>query len=44
MYNHPSPSPAASIAAALAERAEDVCRRYLPQGVCAAGRVGGEIG
>ena len=27
-----SPSPAAEIAAALASRAEDVCRRYLPQG------------
>ena len=30
MYNHPSP--AAVIAAALGARAEDVCRRYLPQG------------
>ena len=30
MYNHPSP--AASIATALAARAEDVCRRYLPHG------------
>ena len=30
MHNHPSP--AASIAAALAGRAEDVCRRYLPHG------------
>ena len=29
---HDHPSPAASIAAALAERAEDVCRRYLPHG------------
>ncbi len=28
MHNHPSP--AASIAAALAARAEEVCRRYLP--------------
>ena len=28
---HP-PSPAAAIAAALAARAEEVCRRYLPQG------------
>ena len=27
-----TPSPAAEIAAALASRAEDVCRRYLPQG------------
>ena len=27
-----SPSPAAEIAAALASRAEDVCRRYLPRG------------
>ena len=26
------PSPAAGIAAALAARAEDVCRRYLPNG------------
>ncbi|MDE0408931.1 MAG: toprim domain-containing protein, partial [Alphaproteobacteria bacterium] len=26
------PSPAAAIAAALADRAEDVCRRYLPNG------------
>ena len=30
MYNHPSP--AAAVAAALAARAEDVCRRYLPHG------------
>jgi len=30
MYNHPSP--AAAIAAALGQRAEDVCRRYLPHG------------
>ena len=30
MHHHPSP--AASIAAALAARAEDVCRRYLPHG------------
>ena len=30
MYSHPSP--AASIAAALAARAEDVCRCYLPHG------------
>ena len=30
MHNHPSP--AASIAAALAARAEDVCRQYLPHG------------
>ena len=30
MYNHPSP--AAAVAAALAERAEDVCQRYLPHG------------
>ncbi len=29
---HDHPSPAASIADALAERAEDVCRRYLPHG------------
>ena len=30
MHNHPSP--AASIASALAERAEEVCQRYLPHG------------
>ncbi len=30
MYNHPSP--AAAVAAALAARAEDVCRSYLPHG------------
>ena len=29
---HHDPSPAAAIAAALAARAEDVCRRYLPNG------------
>ncbi len=29
---HDHPSPAASVAAALAERAEDVCQRYLPHG------------
>ena len=29
---HRAPSPAAAIAAALAERAEEVCRRYLPNG------------
>ncbi|MCY3671543.1 MAG: DNA primase, partial [Alphaproteobacteria bacterium] len=29
---HHGPSPAAAIAAALAARAEDVCRRYLPNG------------
>ena len=29
---HPGPSPAAAIAAALAVRAEEVCRRYLPNG------------
>ena len=29
---HHVPSPAADIAAALAERAEEVCRRYLPNG------------
>ncbi len=29
---HHDPSPAAAIAAALAARAEEVCRRYLPQG------------
>ena len=29
---HDHPSPAASIAAALGARAEDVCRRYLPHG------------
>ena len=29
---HPGPSPAAAIAAALAARAEEVCRRYLPNG------------
>ena len=29
---HHGPSPAAAIAAALAERAEEVCRRYLPNG------------
>ena len=29
---HHGPSPAAAIAAALAERAEDVCRHYLPHG------------
>ena len=27
-----TPSPAAEIAAALASRPEEVCRRYLPQG------------
>ena len=30
MHNHPSP--AAAIASALAERAEEVCQRYLPHG------------
>ena len=29
---HHAPSPAAAVAAALAERAEEVCRHYLPQG------------
>ena len=29
---HRQPSPAAAVAAALAERAEEVCRRYLPHG------------
>ena len=29
---HRHPSPAATVAAALAERAEEVCRRYLPNG------------
>ena len=29
---HHGPSPAATIAAALAARAEDVCRQYLPHG------------
>ena len=29
---HHGPSPAAAVAAALAARAEDVCRRYLPNG------------
>ena len=29
---HHGPSPAAAISAALAARAEEVCRRYLPQG------------
>ena len=29
---HQGPSPAAAIAAALAARAEEVCRRYLPNG------------
>jgi len=29
---HYAPSPASAVAAALAERAEDVCRRYLPHG------------
>ena len=29
---HHAPSPAAAVAAALAARAEDVCRRYLPNG------------
>ena len=29
---HDHPSPAAAIAATLAERAEEVCRRYLPHG------------
>ncbi len=29
---HDHPSPAASVAAALAERAEEVCQRYLPHG------------
>ena len=32
MHSAPSPSPAAAIAAALAERAEEVCRRYLSHG------------
>ena len=29
---HHGPSPAAAVAAALAARAEEVCRRYLPNG------------